>query len=296
MFACHLTTQLLSHGLLSHKDPVLKHYGSLTRLAGGFVWWGRGSYPSVGVQSTYPTAPTVRADIYLFREWLKNNASFFFDNLLYLAYGNKEKTNTGWKFLNNYINKRKNKAIKRKINCTNLWKSESRCVCVKPEFMYGHVCYKLRNSLGAYGGIRVVRWSWWTGWRCVGVSTCDCVMWGYASSTVDRGVHWWDDGFKDICLFTISILAHVQGILHRAMLPLDIPRALWSPGAVEFLCDGHLVTELSVYFAGKVCATIRGYYAWYFPVSEREFGQTADSVYCTVPCAWYGSEVSTEAV
>ena len=31
------------------------------------------------------------------------------------------------------------------------------CVCVKPEFMYGHVCRKLRNSLGGYGGIRVVR-------------------------------------------------------------------------------------------------------------------------------------------
>ena len=31
------------------------------------------------------------------------------------------------------------------------------CVCVKPEFMYGHVCCKLRNSLGGYGGIRVVR-------------------------------------------------------------------------------------------------------------------------------------------
>ena len=23
--------------------------------------------------------------------------------------------------------------------------------------MYGHVCYKLRNSLGGYGGIRVIR-------------------------------------------------------------------------------------------------------------------------------------------
>ena len=32
----------------------------------------------------------------------------------------------------------------------------NRCVCVKPEFMYGHVCCKLRNSLGGYGGIRVV--------------------------------------------------------------------------------------------------------------------------------------------
>ena len=31
------------------------------------------------------------------------------------------------------------------------------CVCVKPEFIDGHVCYKLRNSLGGYGVIRVVR-------------------------------------------------------------------------------------------------------------------------------------------
>ena len=29
-------------------------------------------------------------------------------------------------------------------------------MCVKPEFMDGDVCYKLRNSLGGYGGIRVV--------------------------------------------------------------------------------------------------------------------------------------------
>ena len=28
---------------------------------------------------------------------------------------------------------------------------------MKPEFTYGHVCCKLRNSLGGYGGIRVVR-------------------------------------------------------------------------------------------------------------------------------------------
>ena len=28
-------------------------------------------------------------------------------------------------------------------------------VCVKPEFIDSHVCYKLRNSLGGYGGIRV---------------------------------------------------------------------------------------------------------------------------------------------
>ena len=30
-------------------------------------------------------------------------------------------------------------------------------MCVKPEFMDGRVCCKLRNSLGGYGGIRVVR-------------------------------------------------------------------------------------------------------------------------------------------
>ena len=28
---------------------------------------------------------------------------------------------------------------------------------MKPEFIDGHVCYTLRNSLGVYGGIRVVR-------------------------------------------------------------------------------------------------------------------------------------------
>ncbi len=28
---------------------------------------------------------------------------------------------------------------------------------VKQELMYSHECYKLRNSLGGYGGIRVVR-------------------------------------------------------------------------------------------------------------------------------------------
>ena len=33
----------------------------------------------------------------------------------------------------------------------------NRGVCVKPEFMYGHVCYKLRNSLGGNDDIRVVR-------------------------------------------------------------------------------------------------------------------------------------------
>ena len=30
-------------------------------------------------------------------------------------------------------------------------------VCVWPEFMDGHVFYKSRNSLGGYGGVRVVR-------------------------------------------------------------------------------------------------------------------------------------------
>ena len=29
-------------------------------------------------------------------------------------------------------------------------------VCVKPVFIDGHVCYKLRNSVVGYGGIRVV--------------------------------------------------------------------------------------------------------------------------------------------
>ena len=28
---------------------------------------------------------------------------------------------------------------------------------MKPDFMYSHVCYKLRNSLSGYSGIRVVR-------------------------------------------------------------------------------------------------------------------------------------------
>ena len=56
--------------------------------------------------------------------------------LFYLAYGGKEKTNIGWKFLNNYINKRgkhgdeaKNQLYK--IVAYNIkWRSESRCVCV----------------------------------------------------------------------------------------------------------------------------------------------------------------------
>ena len=39
----------------------------------------------------------------------------------------------------------------------NIKRKSERGVCMKPEFMDGHVCYKLRNSLGGYGGIRVVR-------------------------------------------------------------------------------------------------------------------------------------------
>ena len=55
--------------------------------------------------------------------------------MLYLAYDNKEKTNTGWKFLNNYINKREKQGDKAKnqqykIVAYNIkWKSESKCVC-----------------------------------------------------------------------------------------------------------------------------------------------------------------------
>ena len=88
-----------------------------------------------------------------------------FKFLLYLAYGSKEKTNTGWKFLNKYIkqNKRKkqgNKAKNQTAQIGNVRVSSegvNRDVCVKPEFVDGHVCYKLRNSLSGYGGIRVVR-------------------------------------------------------------------------------------------------------------------------------------------
>ena len=50
--------------------------------------------------------------------------------------------------------------IKRSINCTNLLRTISservnRGVCVKLEFTYSPVCYKLRKSLVEYGGIRV---------------------------------------------------------------------------------------------------------------------------------------------
>ena len=82
--------------------------------------------------------------------------------VLYLEYGVKEKTNTDRKFLNNYINKKEKQGDKAKNQLYKFvaynikWKSE-RGVCVKPELMDGHVCYKLRNSLGGYGGVRVVR-------------------------------------------------------------------------------------------------------------------------------------------
>ena len=57
------------------------------------------------------------------------------DGGVYLAYGSKEKTNTGWNFLNNYINKKgkhgdeaKNQLYK--FVAYNIkWKSESMCVC-----------------------------------------------------------------------------------------------------------------------------------------------------------------------
>ena len=64
------------------------------------------------------------------------------------------------KVLNNYINKKEKQGAKNqlyKFVAYNIkWKSEHG-VCVKPEFMDSHVCYKLSNSLSGYGGIRVVR-------------------------------------------------------------------------------------------------------------------------------------------
>ena len=57
--------------------------------------------------------------------------------LLYLAYGSKEKTNTGWKFLNNYIYKKEKQGDKAKnkfykfVAYNIKWMSESRCV--KPD-------------------------------------------------------------------------------------------------------------------------------------------------------------------
>ena len=89
---------------------------------------------------------------------IMQEANFIAINMLYLAYGSKEKTNPGVKFLNNYINKKEKQGNKAKNQLYNIkWKSEMWCVCVKPEFIDSHVCYKLRNSLGGYCGIRVVR-------------------------------------------------------------------------------------------------------------------------------------------
>ena len=47
---------------------------------------------------------------------------------------------------------------------------------MKPEFMYGHVCYKLRKSLGKYGGIRVV------GYQMISVVVVVVVVDGVACS------------------------------------------------------------------------------------------------------------------
>ena len=72
------------------------------------------------------------------------------------------KRQTQVEVLNNYINKKEKQGDKAKNQQYKFvvynieWKSE-RGVCVKPEFIDGHICYKLRNSLGGYGGIRVVR-------------------------------------------------------------------------------------------------------------------------------------------
>ena len=57
------------------------------------------------------------------------------NQLLYLTYGSKEKTNTGWKFLNNYINKKEKQGDKAKNQLYKFvaynikWKSECG-VCV----------------------------------------------------------------------------------------------------------------------------------------------------------------------
>ena len=98
---------------------------------------------------------------------------FEFKVLVYLAYGGKEKKNTGWKFfLNNYINKKEKQGDKAKNQLYKFvaynikWKSKSMCVCVcvcvcvKPEFMYGHVCY-ITWWIWWYKGGKAIRWSWW---------------------------------------------------------------------------------------------------------------------------------------
>ena len=52
----------------------------------------------------------------IYNATIKEEVVFFFNSnvicLLYLACGSKEKTNTGWKFLNNYINKKEKQGNK----------------------------------------------------------------------------------------------------------------------------------------------------------------------------------------
>ena len=98
--------------------------------------------------------------------------------MLDLAYGGKEKTNTGWKFLNNNINKKEKQGDKvknqlYKIVAYNIkWKSESLCV-YEARVHWRSRMWELRNSLGEYGDIRVVRisddlgGSSSRGWGCV---------------------------------------------------------------------------------------------------------------------------------
>ena len=80
------------------------------------------------------------------------------------------------------------------------------------------------------------------------------------------------------------------------MLPLDVSGALWPLGAGKFLCYRHLGTELFVDFTGKMSATIRGYYVWYFSVAKKELVQTEGNIDCSIFGACYGREVPTEVV
>ena len=62
-----------------------------------------------------------------------NNSIIFGTGLLYLTYGNKEKTSTGWRFFNNYMNKKEKQGDKAKNQLYKFvaynikWKSESWC-------------------------------------------------------------------------------------------------------------------------------------------------------------------------
>ena len=60
------------------------------------------------------------------------------------------------------------------------------------------------------------------------------------------------------------------------------------PGAVKFLCYGHLGIELFVDFTSKISAMIKGYYACYFSVAKKVLVQTASRIDCSVSCAWCG--------